>query len=186
MPSRGEYWAASNAVALSTTVQAGALRDKAGHQQQSWCGWGTSRTLFSVPGGARKELDAGKASSAPYLLFWILSLGLNGTKKGSLSPAVAEKKMEMFRICPVAWIGYFGKHFLHQDFLYFTTHATVSIGQLTTTKECNENSTLTMVKYKAECFEIPCKPLCCWMLFVIWKKRDEGRKEFEDKATYVG
>lgn len=177
MPSRGEYWAGSNAVALSTTVQV-VLRDKAGeHQQQSWCGWGTSRFLFPVPRGARKGLDAGKASSAPYLLFWILSLGLNGTKKGSRSPAVAEKKIEMFRICPVARMGYVGKHFLHQDFLYFTTHSTVSIGRLTTTKECNETSTLSMVKFKAECFEIPCKPLCCLMLFVCNLERREMKGE---------
>lgn len=64
------------------------------------------------------------------------------------------------------------------------THPTVNIGQLTTTKECNEKSTPSMVKLAAECFEMLCKTLCCVMyFFVIWKG-DEERKEFEDKATY--
>lgn len=78
--------------------------------------------------------------------------------------------------------------FVEQDFLYFTTHPTVNIGQLTTTKACNEKSAPSVVKLTAESFEMPSKTLCLFMyFFVIWKeKRQSEKEEFEDKATYVG
>lgn len=85
------------------------------------------------------------------------------------------------------YCGIIRLNFFTSGFPVFHNASNSYIGQLTTTNESNEKSTPIMVKWTAECFKMPCKPICSFMyFFVIWKEeKQREREDFENKVTYV-